>query len=171
MQNAQLALIPSPLIHLLSSFVGALYGPPRHFPTYLSKTKSFAKPTLAKEAESTYEYDSELGMLYDQIILNDSPSIAATVELKKAITISTVPSFVKSIKTGGFITPANRCKLGSLANQNKSNVTGRAGPKMEKKGENGEGAKDRSIECVLPTIKLYLTSHRSSQEHAIYGTS
>ena len=39
------------------------------------------------------------------MVLNDSPSIAATVELKNAITISTVPSFVKSIRTGGFITP------------------------------------------------------------------
>ena len=56
----------------------------------------------------TYEYDSEFGIAYDQIISKDSPSMAATVELKNAITISTVPSFVKSTSTGGFITPSEK---------------------------------------------------------------
>ena len=62
----------------------------------------------------THEYDSELSTLKDQIDLNISPSKAATVELKNADTMSTVPSFVRSINIGGFITPL---EMQSIINQ------------------------------------------------------
>ena len=84
----------------------------------------------SEQKDKTYEYDSEFGTLYDQMVLKDSPSIAATVELKNAITISTVPSFVISIRTGGFITPDTKEVLIQFSQQNSAGGKTKAKQKL-----------------------------------------